>query len=73
MLGFYFLVLVLVCMIAYAGIENTMNVFAYLDVQMRYRMIRIKTYPMLRKLEKDLGIPPTSFMKHVFPEEVSNK
>jgi len=72
MLGFYFLVLILVCMIAYAGYENTMNVFAYLDVQMRYRCLLLRTYPMRRKLESDLNLPPTSIIKHVFPEEQKN-
>jgi urease accessory protein UreF len=39
---------------AYAGVEDTMRLFAYLDLQLRYAWVRFKMYLMRRKLEQQL-------------------
>tara|TARA_R100000406_G_C3083808_1_gene117701 strand:+ start:79 stop:291 length:213 start_codon:yes stop_codon:yes gene_type:complete len=54
MLTFYLLVLIVLLMIAYAGFEGTMRVFAYLDLQLRFLVVRIRMYFMGRKLRKQL-------------------
>lgn len=61
MVGLYLCVLVLICMIAYAGMEGTMRVFAYIDLTLRYQVVKFQMWRMKRRLEKDLGLPPTNF------------
>ena len=54
MLTFYLLVLIVLLMIAYAGFEGTMRVFAYLDLQLKFLVVRIRMYFIGRKLRKQL-------------------
>ena len=54
MLGLYVVITVIVLCIAYAGVEETVRLFAYLDLQLRYTWIRFKMYLMRRKLEQQL-------------------
>ena len=54
MFTFYLLVLIVLLMIAYAGFEGTMRVFAYLDLQLKFLVVRIRMYFMGRKLRKQL-------------------
>lgn len=61
MFTFYLLVLILMGMIWYGGFEGTMRVFAYLDLQMRFMVIKFKMWQMKRKLEKQLDLPPSNF------------
>ena len=54
MLGLYVVVAIVVLCIAYAGVEETMRLFAYLDLQLRYTWVRFRMYLMRRKLEQQL-------------------
>jgi len=54
MLGLYVVVTIVVLCIAYAGVEETMRLFAYLDLQLRYAWVRFRMYLMRRKLEQQL-------------------
>ena len=54
MLGLYLVVAVVILCVAYAGVEETMRLFAYLDLQLRYTWIRFRMYLMRRKLEQQL-------------------
>jgi len=54
MLGLYLVVAVVLLCIAYAGPEETMRLFAYLDLQLRYAFIRFRMYLMRRKLQQQL-------------------
>ena len=54
MLGLYVVITVVVLCIAYAGVEETMRLFAYLDLQLRYAWVRFKMYLMRRKLQQQL-------------------
>ena len=57
LISLYLCTLILIGMIAYAGIEGTMRVFVYLELQIKYLWIKIQMYFMKRRLEKQLGIP----------------
>jgi len=70
MLAFYLMVVILLCMIWYAGYEGTMRVFTYLDLQLRYFGIKVQMWRMKRQLEKQLDLPPTDFSS-IF-EEIRN-
>lgn len=61
MFSFYLLVLIVLGMIWYGGFEGTMRVFAYLDLQLRYTVIKFKMWQMKRRLEKQLDLPPSNF------------
>ena len=54
MLGLYVVVAIVILCIAYAGVEETMRLFAYLDLQLRYSWVRFRMYLMRRKLEQQL-------------------
>ena len=54
MLGLYVVVTIVILCIAYAGVEETMRLFAYLDLQLRYAWVRFRMYLMRRKLEQQL-------------------
>ena len=54
MLGLYVVITVVVLCIAYAGVEETVRLFAYLDLQLRYAWVRFKMYLMRRKLQQQL-------------------
>ena len=54
MLGLYLVIAIVILCIAYAGIEETMRLFAYLDLQLRYTWVRFRMYLMRRKLEQQL-------------------
>ena len=57
LISLYLCTLILIGMIAYAGIEGTMRVFVYLELQIKYLWIKIQMYFMKRRLQKQLGIP----------------
>ena len=54
LLGVYFLLLIILLMIAYGGVESTLRVFAYLDLQFRYAIVRLRMFFIERKLRKRL-------------------
>ena len=54
MLGLYVVIAIVILCIAYAGVEETMRLFAYLDLQLRYSWVRFRMYLMRRKLEQQL-------------------
>jgi len=54
MLGIYVIITLIVLMVAYAGVEETMRLFAYVDLVIRYQWIRFRMFMMRRKLEQQL-------------------
>ena len=54
MLGLYLVVTIVILCIAYAGVDETIRLFAYLDLQLRYAWVRFRMYLMRRKLEQQL-------------------
>lgn len=43
-------------MIAYAGVEATLRVFAYIDITLRWQWVRLRMYFMKKRLERDLMV-----------------
>lgn len=54
MISFYLTVCIFILLVAYAGMENVMRLFYYLDLQVRYLPLRIRMEFMKRKLRKQL-------------------
>jgi len=54
MLGLYVVITVVILCITYAGVEETMRLFAYLDLQLSYTWVSFKMHLMRRKLEQQL-------------------
>ena len=54
MLGIYVIITLIVLMVAYAGVEETMRLFAYADLVIRYQWVRFRMFMMRRKLEQQL-------------------
>ncbi len=56
LIGFYISVIIIGLLFAYGGYEETMRLFAYLDLQFRFLILKIRMYFMARKLKKGLNI-----------------
>tara|TARA_E500000081_G_scaffold26684_1_gene30459 strand:- start:1040 stop:1261 length:222 start_codon:yes stop_codon:yes gene_type:complete len=54
MLGLYVLITCFILLVAYAGMEETVRLFAYIDLVIRYQWIKFKMFMMRRKLEQQL-------------------
>ena len=54
MLGIYVIITLIILMVAYAGVEETMRLFAYVDLVIRYKWVRFRMFMMRRKLEQQL-------------------
>ena len=54
MLGFYAVVAIVLLCIAYAGPEETMRLFAYVDLQLRYALVRFRMMLLRRKIRQQL-------------------
>jgi len=54
MLGIYVIITLIVFMIAYAGMEETMRLFAYIDLTIRWQWVQFRMFMMRRKLEQQL-------------------
>ena len=54
MIGFYVVIAVVILCITYARVEDTMRLFAYLDLQLRYAWVRFRMMLLRRKLEQQL-------------------
>ena len=54
MLGLYLVVAVVLLCVAYAGVDETMRLFAYLDLQLRYAFVRFRMMLLRRKLKQQL-------------------
>jgi hypothetical protein len=65
LLGFYITLLIIAFLFAYGGYENTMRLFAYLDIQFRYAILRVRMYFMARKLRKQLNLPTLPELKEL--------
>lgn len=63
LIEFYFLMAVIILMIAYAGFEGTMRVFVYLELQIKYAYVRIQMWQMRRNLRSTLKVQTEEFLK----------
>ena len=54
MLGLYVLITCFILLVAYAGMEETVRLFAYADLVIRYQWVKFKMFMMRRKLEQQL-------------------
>lgn len=68
-LGLYVLLIVLAMLIAYAGFDETLRIFSYLDLQVRYLLIKIQMKQMQRKMEKGLKLPPKDWEDYLKNDE----
>ena len=59
----YFLLIILGMLIAYAGVDETLKLFTYLDLQLKYFFIKIQMKKMQRKLQRDLNLPQKNWEK----------
>jgi hypothetical protein len=59
-------------MVSYAGVENTRNLFIYINLQLRYFPIKIKMEMMKRKLKRQLDIDRKELMKRITEDAKTN-
>ena len=69
MIGLYLVVAIVLLCIAYAGPEETMRLFAYLDLQLRFAWVRFRMMLMRRKLKRQLD---KSFAEYRNLKETTN-
>lgn len=68
-LGLYVLLIILAMLIAYAGFDETLRIFAYLDLQVRYLLIKIQMKQMQRKMERELKLPTRDWEDYLKNDE----
>lgn len=56
MIGFYLTVSIVILLVAYAGVEETTRLLRYIDLQLRYAIIKVRMELMRRKLKKELFV-----------------
>ena len=71
MVAFYLTLIIFICMIWYAGLEGTMRVFAYMDLQVRYIGIQAQMKWMSWRLKRQLIKDTSNFEK--FLKEYRNE
>jgi len=54
MLGIYVIIILIIFMVAYAGVEETMRLFEYIDLELRFTWVKFRLYLMKRKLKQQL-------------------
>ena len=64
MVSFYLTAAILLCFIAYLGMEDSIRLVKFIEVDIRWHWIVFRAYFLRRKLEKELGIEPTTFKEH---------
>ena len=70
MYGFYMLVVFVAILVAVAGVDETLKIFAYVDLQLRYAFIRLQMKWMGWKLKRQLVKDTNNFEK--FLKEYNN-
>ena len=63
MYGFYMLVVFVAILVAIAGVDETLKLFAYADLQLRYAVIRLQMKWMGWKLKRQLVKETNNFEK----------
>ena len=63
MAGFYLLMLTVSALVAYAGYDETMRLFQYADLQVRYAAVRVQMKWMGWKLKRQLIKDTTNFQE----------
>jgi len=63
MYGFYMLVVFVAILVAIAGVDETLKIFAYVDLQLRYAFIRLQMKWMGWKLKRQLIKDTNNFEK----------
>lgn len=56
MILFYLSIIAIVLMVSYAGIEGTLRLFLYFDLQFQFLIIRIRKYFLGRELRRQLNV-----------------
>jgi hypothetical protein len=64
MVSFYLTATILLCFIAYIGMEDSMPLVRFIEIDIRWHWVVVRAYFLRRKLEKELGIEPISFKEH---------
>jgi len=65
MIGLYLTVAIIILMVAYAGVENTLRLFEYINLQIRFLPLRIRMEFMRRKLKRQLDIDKEELFKRI--------
>ena len=65
MVGLYVLVAIVILMIAYAGVEETLRVFAYMDLQLRFAVLRLRMKWMGWNLRRQLVKETANYTKFI--------
>ena len=63
MYGFYMLVVFVAILVVIAGVDETLKIFAYADLQVRYAFIRLQMKWMGWKLKRQLVKETNNFEK----------
>lgn len=57
----YIVLIVFIILVAIGGYESTLRLVRYIELSLRYEIIKVQMWFMKRKLERQLGIPPKNW------------
>lgn len=69
--GIYFTIFIVAGMIAYAGVEETLRVFEYINLQIRFLWVRINMAMMRYRLKRELDQMVKAYKKDL--EEINDE
>jgi uncharacterized membrane protein len=61
--SYYVTLLIIAGFIAFFGWESTSRLIAYVELLLRYQVVKCQLFLMKRKLERELGLPPKNWSK----------
>jgi NADH:ubiquinone oxidoreductase subunit H len=62
MYSFYLCTLIVIVLIFIGGWENTLRLFDFIDITVKYLYVRTKSWFVLIRIQKDLGVEPTTLL-----------
>lgn len=71
MLGMYVIIVTIILLIAFAGMEETMLLFAYIDLQLRFAVLRLRMKWMGWNLRRKLNQDAAEYLKII--REIPNE
>jgi hypothetical protein len=73
MLGMYVIIVTIILLIAFAGMEETMLLFAYIDLQLRFAVLRLRMKWMGWNLRRGLIKDTANYHKFIRKETNERK
>ena len=52
----FYIIIIVLALILFAGFDETIRLFQYIDLELRYGVVKIRSYFLRKKLERQLKV-----------------